>query len=82
MDNDRGFQRKFRNLVLGWLIPDWAKDSYVECVSHNFERTSPGFFWLRIRESGRVSKLLGQGSKASGSQGFQQVRNGFDERSR
>ena len=78
MDKDRGLQKKFRNLVLGWFIPHWAKDSYVECDSHNFERTSPGFFWLQIRESGRVSKLLGQGSKTSGSQGFQQVRNGVD----
>ncbi len=67
MDKHRGFQMKFRNFVLGWFIPHWAKDSNVECHSHNLERTSPGFFGLQVRKRGRVSKLLGQGSKASGS---------------
>ena len=36
--------------MLGWLIPRWAKDSYLECDSYNFERTLPSFFWLQIRE--------------------------------
>jgi hypothetical protein len=44
MDKDRGFQKKFRNPVLGWVIPHWAEDSYVECDPNNSERTLPGFF--------------------------------------